>query len=188
MYFADQLMAGKEGRSFESRIDRRELPTCPPQNEESAVNNINRTKRFYSWEKRTWAGPKGSQVLVRRRVIYEGAPFAVVRWTNLYFPVKLGVFGDWFGGPLAPVFGSGIKDVAVMGNTYHKPGTKLWRHRLVPAAAHSYYFRFPEDAADDSVAYHIRKALDLASTSWLRPAPTAAPAGQPAPQPPVGQQ
>jgi len=189
MYFADQLMAGKDGRSFESRIDRRELPTCPPQNEESVGNNINGTKRFYSWEKRTWAGPKGKQAFVRRRVIYEGAPFAVVRWTNLYFPVKLGIFGDWFGGPLAPVFGSGIKDLAVMGNKYGDPGTRLWRHRLVPAAAHSYYFRFPDDAGVDSVATHIRVGLDLASTPWLRPVPAsaAAPPIQPVPQPPAGQ-
>ncbi len=51
MYFADQLMEGKDGRTFESRIRRRELPTCPPQNEETDDNNINHTDRFYSWEK-----------------------------------------------------------------------------------------------------------------------------------------
>jgi hypothetical protein len=171
MYFADQLMEGKDGRSFESRIDRRELPTCPPQNEESDYNNINGTKRFYSWEKRTWAGPMGRKAIVKRRVIYEGAPFALVRWTNLYFPVRFGFFGDWFGGPLGPVFGRGIKDVAVKGNNLGNPGTKPWRHRLVPAAAHSYYFRFADDAGPDSAATNIRSGLDLASTQWLRPAP-----------------
>jgi hypothetical protein len=173
MYFADQLMEGKDGRSFESRIERRELPTCPPQNEESDFNNINQTRRFYSWEKEWWTGPAGNRSKITRRVLYEGAPFAVVRWTNVFFPVKLGFFGDWFGGPLVPVFGAGIKDVPVSGNKHGDPGTKLWRHRLVPAAAHSYYFRFPEDAGATSVATYIREGLDLASTSWLRPAAPA---------------
>lgn len=164
MYFADQLMEGKDGRSFKSRIRRRELPTCPPQNEESAYNNINGHRCFYSWEKRLSVGlPRR----VTRRVLYEGAPFAVVRWTNLYFPARFGFFGDWFGGPLAPTFGPGIKDVKVLGNTRGRPGTTLWRHRTFPAAAHSYYFSFPDDPSPDSVATQIRAGLDLASTSWI---------------------
>jgi hypothetical protein len=173
MYFADQLMDGKDGRSFTSRIERRELPTCPPQNEESAGNNVNSTARFYTWEKSWWAGPRGRQHEVTRRVVYEGAPFAVVRWTNVYFPTKLGFFGDWFGGPLAPVFGTGIKDVSITGNTLGRPGATLLRNRKVPAAAHSYYFRFPDDRSEDGVAAAIRVGLDLASTSWLRTAPQA---------------
>ncbi len=120
-------------------------------------------------------------------MLYEGAPFAVVRWTNLYFPAQLGFFGDWFGGRLAPVFGTGIKDVPVKGNTLGRPGTNLLRHRKFPAAAHSYYFRFPDDAAPDSVATHIRSGLDLASTSWLRAAPAipAAPLVEAEPEQPT---
>ena len=172
MYFADQLLHGTGGRSFDARIERRELPTCPPHNEESDYNNIHRDQgvtRFYSWRKTWWTGRKGARKKSTYRVLYEGAPFAVVRWTNLYFPVKWGLFGDWFGGPLQPLFGTGIKDIAVTGNTRGRPGTKPWRHRLMPAVAHSYYFRFPEDDAPDAVATHIRRALGLASTSWLRP-------------------
>ena len=114
-------------------------------------------------------GPRGERQSITHRILYEGAPFAVVRWTNLYFPAGLGFFGDWFGGPLAPVFGTGIKDVAVTGNKLGSPGTNLLRHRKIPAAAHSYYFRFPGDDEKHSIAYHVRTALDLASTSWLRP-------------------
>lgn len=168
MYFADQLMHGTGGRSFGQRIKRRELPTCPPQNEETSSNNIHKTKCFYSWEKRWWStGRDGKREELTRRVIYEGAPFAVVRWTNLFFPVAYGFFGDWFGGALAPLFGSGIKDVEVTGNTRGRPGTKPWRHRRVPAAAHTYYFSFPGDDVDGSVARAIRDALQLASTSWI---------------------
>lgn len=166
MYFADQLLHGTGGRSFDKRIERREMPTCPPQNEETPANNIHGTERFYSWEKKGWTGP-GQRVKVHRRVLYEGAPFAVVRWTNIFFPVKLGFFGDWFGGPLTPLFGAGIRDVEITGNTRGNPGTKPWRHRRVPAAAHSYYFSFPDDDADGSAAKSIRDGLQLNSTSWL---------------------
>jgi hypothetical protein len=167
MYFADQLMHGKGGRSFKRRIERRELPTCPPQNEEAERNNIHHTPRFYSWPKSWWAGPAGGRTKFTRRVLYEGAPFAVVRWTNIYFPAKLGFLGDWFGGPLVPLFGPGIKDIQLTGNTLGEPGTTLLRHRLVPAAAHSMYFSFPEDDGEGSAARSIRTALDLASTSWI---------------------
>lgn len=143
MYFADQLLHGKGSRSFAKRVERRELPTCPPRNEEDASNNINGTSRFYSWEKKWWKDVGGERKAVVRRVLYEGAPFAVVRWTNIYFPVSLGIFGDWFGGPLAPLFGAGINDVEITGNTWGGTDTKPWRHRHVPAAAHSYYFSFP---------------------------------------------
>ncbi|KAA1421477.1 hypothetical protein F0U44_04090 [Nocardioides humilatus] len=174
MYFADQLMNGKGGRSFAKRVERREIPTCPPHNEEDPDNNINGLPRFYSWRKTFWAGPKGQRKKVSRRVIYEGAPFAVTRWTNLYFPVRLAFFGDWFGGPLGPVFGRGIKDVEVTGNTPGRPGTRPWRHRLLPAAAHSLYFSFPEDDAEDSAATAIRAALDLACSDWIHAMPKAA--------------
>jgi hypothetical protein len=177
MYFADQLMFGKGAHSFGARIDRRELPTCPPHNEETERNNIHKDQgvsRFFSWEKAWSTGRKPNQRRFSYRVLYEGAPFAVVRWTNLYFPVKAGIFGDWFGGPLAPLFGCGIRDVALTGNTWSlgnkkRPGTKLWRHRLVPAAAHSFYFSFAQDDSEGSAAKEIRRGIDLASTAWLRP-------------------
>lgn len=170
MYFADQLMDGKDGRSFQSRITRRELPTCPPQNEESDYNNINGTRCFYTWEKSWSVGSGDAKRRITRRVLYEGAPFAVVRWTNIFFPAEKGFFGDWFGGRLGPVFGAGIKDIRVAGNIRDAdhPGTSWFVNRKVPGAAHSYYFRFPDDAAPDAVATYIRDGLGLASTAWVR--------------------
>ena len=46
-------------------------------------------------------------------VLADAAPFAVTRWTNLYFPCRAIFRGDVVGGPLAPLFGAGVKDVAV---------------------------------------------------------------------------
>lgn len=117
MYFAEQLYT-KNRRQFDERVDRRELPTCPPRPEPARGNNINKTRLWYSWN-------NGGV-----RDLYHGAPFAVVRWTNLWFPSRFGFLGDWFGGPLGPLSGRGIKDVAMVGN---RPG------RLIPAYAHALY-------------------------------------------------
>lgn len=163
MYFADRLLAGTGRHSFRARVERREMPTCPPQNEEAEYNNINVTKRYYSYRAR---GPGN----VKRRVLFEGAPFAVVRWTNLYFPARLHFFGDWFGGPLRPLFGAGIRDVVITGNRPRdRRGASLIKSRLSPGWAHALYFSFADDEAEDGAASQIRDALDLHRRSWPRP-------------------
>jgi hypothetical protein len=43
------------------------------------------------------------------RILHHGAPFAITRWTNLYFP------GDIIGGRVSHLFGAGIKDVELGG-------------------------------------------------------------------------
>ena len=73
--------------------------------------------------------------LVRRGALVLGfpLPFTVTRWTNLWFPVIRGsLHGDWFGGPVGPLFGPGIRDIAVQGN---KP------ERFKRGSAHNEYFR-----------------------------------------------
>jgi hypothetical protein len=147
MYLADQLYT-KNRKMFEGLVARTELVTAPPVSDGAKYNNINDTKLWFSWR-------NGS-----RRVLYHGAPFAVVRWTNMWFPAVWGFFGDWFAGPLAPLFGTGIKDVKLTGN---KP------KRLIPGYAHALYFKFPGDTSDDSVTTKLRDTLDLASTDWLAP-------------------
>lgn len=145
MYFAHQLYTRDRG-DFDDRIAKRELPTCPPLAERSPKNNVNDLPIWYSWLSRG------------RRVLYEGAPFAVVRWTNLWFPARLGFFGDWFGGSLRDLFGAGIKEVALEGN---RPRSR-W-----PGLAHALYFHFTSDPGPTSVTTYLREAIGLASTSWL---------------------
>jgi hypothetical protein len=167
MYFADRLYTKNE-KQFRQRVDRRELPTCPPHNEEQDRNNLNRTRRFYSWPRDIWTTGQGGRTRVTRRVIYEGAPFAVVRWTNMWFPAAAGIFGDWFGGGLAPLFGNGIRDIPISGN--RRPGRRpheWFRSRLTPAYAHALYFHFPDDRTSESVTKALRDAMALDSTSWL---------------------
>ena len=43
--------------------------------------------------------------------LHHAAPFAVVRWTNIYDPATLVFFGDIIGGPLGPVLGPAVVDV-----------------------------------------------------------------------------
>ncbi len=98
------------------------------------------------------------------------SPFAVTRWTNIWFPVSRGsIRGDWFGGLLRPVFGPGIRDITVSGN---RP------QRLRPGAPQTQYFKYPDADADGDVAMHLRRALALdddqiigASTSAPEPDP-----------------
>lgn len=146
MYFADRLYT-RDAHDFQLRIDRWELPTCPPQDEGAPYNNINETALWYSWKHQSG-----------RRMLYHGAPFAVVRWTNMRFPAHRGFFGDWFGGPLAPLYGAGIRDIALEGN---RPKSR-W-----PAIAHALYFQFADDTSPPSVTTHLRDAMDLASSIWL---------------------
>ncbi len=106
-----ELLLAENKADFAARLADRELPTCPPRLEHGKV--------FSYRDEYTVAGQGGGQ---RRtlRVPHHAAPFAPVRWTNIYFPTRFLLFGDIIGGPLAdrrepPVrrFGFGVKDVAV---------------------------------------------------------------------------
>ena len=98
--------------------------------------------------------------LVRRGVLVEcpadakpESPFAVTRWTNLWFPVTRGSRqGDWFGGELALLFGAGVRDIAVTGN---EP------ERLKRGSAHTEYFNHPDKGEEGDVAWHLRRTLAL---------------------------
>jgi hypothetical protein len=146
MYFADRVYT-LNPKQFSERVGRRELPTCPPRPDEGA-GYADSPRRRLSYN-------NGG-----RRVLYHGAPFAVVRWTNMWFPAHWRLFGDWFGGPLAPLFGKGIQDIPLSGN-------RPWS--LVPGFAHALYFSFPKDVRPRSATTHLRAAMDLAASSWLEP-------------------
>lgn len=156
MYFAD-LLYTRNRAEFDELLRRAELPCCPPQSEAQTVEGPEPKRTVYGWD-------NGA-----RQVLGSGSPFAVVRWTNLWFPTSWGLFGDWFGGPLRPLFGRGIRDVAVTGN---RPG------RLAPGLAHGRYFSYPAADGPDDIATQVRAALMLnlhAELVALRSAPPADP-------------
>ena len=111
----------------------RELPTSPPMLE---------NKRWFSYPYKASC-----------RTPHHGAVFAPTRWTNLYFPSRFVIWGDLIGGPLASLFGRGVRDVAV--------STRLRWGFL----AHTLYWT-PEPG--ENVASHItalRRALNLLDTA-----------------------
>lgn len=155
MYMADRIYT-RDRDQFLARVAKRELPTCPPQTDAGDAGDPDAPPRF-SWNNRG------------RQVLYHGAPFAVVRWTNMWFPAHRGVFGDWFGGALRPLFGHGIRDIALLEN---RPRSR-W-----PAIAHALYYHFGDDTSAGSVTTRLREAMSLNATAWLLPT-----ADSPAPDP-----
>jgi len=142
---------------FDGLVRRGALVTCPPRTETLPVEGDKQPKANY--------GYKGDGI---RQVLGSQSPFAVTRWTNLWFPVIRGdLRGDWFGGPLRPLFGPGIHDIEVQGN---KPA------RFKRGTAHTEYFKHPDEGGDNDAAGHIRKALALQTQEVLMPLVTAPPA------------
>lgn len=166
MYFADRLYT-RDLAGFQERVQRGELATCPPITDPvrpdppdpetspdqaivAEAEAVPTTIPRFTWR---W----------NRRVLHESAPFAVVRWTNLWFPHRFGL-GDWFGGPLGRLYGPGIRDIEVTGNTTGRWG---WLSgRRFPALAHARYFRYSTDTADTSVTTLLREAMDLELDSF----------------------
>ncbi len=119
---------------FDRLIRRGVVVSCPPRTDESAS--------------------VGSQ-----------SPFAVTRWTNIWFPVRRGsIRGDWFGGVLRPLFGPGIREIAVTGNL---------PERLRAGSAQTRYFASPDHDADGDVASHLRAVLALEDGAGLEASITA---------------
>lgn len=79
------LLLSESTEDFERLKAQRELPTCPPQRDKGA-------------DYCGWAEAPGF-------MLHHAAPFAMVQWTNLFFPK------DPIGGPLRPIFGPGIHDI-----------------------------------------------------------------------------
>jgi hypothetical protein len=137
MYFADLLLTRNRSQ-FDVLRKRSEMPQCPPRSDSETVDGPTPLELSYGW--------RGQARLV------SGSPFAIVRWTNFWFPTEFGLFGDWFGGPLRPLFGCGIEERPIRGN---RPG------RFIPAWAHTRYFAYPDADGEDDVAPALRTALSL---------------------------
>ena len=97
---ADLLLANNPADLLR-RVHERELPICPPVLEKGGVFSFAVNYRSAEGNPRTTF------------VLHHAACFALTRWTNLYFPSRWLFFGDLIGGPLTPLLGRGIRDIAV---------------------------------------------------------------------------
>lgn len=150
------LLADDED-DLRARQRQRDLPTNPPIPEVEKTKTEERS--FYSYL--VWDG-YGSKQNIKLRAVHHGGLFALTRWTNLYFPAIVGMFGDLVGGPLVPWFGTGIRDIAVGTNHPFRDKTLL---------AHISYWTKGLGRSKNpklSVALdEIIKALDLKNTEYF---------------------
>lgn len=134
---------------FDDLVHRGVLVRCPPRSETLAVGGDERGQASYCWHEGEVREVLGSQ-----------SPFAVTRWTNLWFPVIRGsLHGDWFGGELRRLFGPGIRDIEVRGN---QP------ERFKRGSAYTAYFSYPDKGDEGDVAWHLRKTLALRTHAVLK--------------------
>ncbi|MFM9828999.1 MAG: hypothetical protein ACKVOB_09705 [Sphingomonas sp.] len=115
------------------RINEREYPACPAVDEPLEGLSLWRGKK---------AGIVAEDAKDGRHIVFpapglekswqlhHAAPFAAVRWTNIYDPSWLVARGDQISGPLRENFGDGIKDVslqAVLGKRSNRfTHTRYW--------------------------------------------------------------
>ena len=119
--YADVLMAITP-QAFEEAKRDRILPECPPTAEVETKSKHRRVTYDTSYK----------DILERRQrtftVFHHAAPFAVTRWTNLFFEVgALGLKGDLIGGPVAPRFGPWVRDVPLKAPRRGVTHTWYWR-------------------------------------------------------------
>jgi hypothetical protein len=124
------LAASKE--VFKEGIRQREFPVCPPKDEDA---------RDRGHLGRIFEDKDGPHYV---RILHHGAPFAVTRWTNLYFP------GDIIGGPVARLFGHGIRDVELC------VAPRGWLDRLIPARSHTRYWDLTAGNASEKLYNALR--------------------------------
>ncbi|MCB9692397.1 MAG: hypothetical protein H6736_11330 [Alphaproteobacteria bacterium] len=126
-----EVFLARDRADLDGLVEERGLPVSPPVLEGGRV---------------VFARPDGTWHA------HHGAPFAAVRWTNLYFPYDGALSGDLVGGPVRGLFGAGVLDVPVRSS------------RVGGLRCHVHYWR-----VDDNMGEHIvelQRAVDLGRASW----------------------
>ncbi len=85
--------------------------------------------------------------------LHHSAPFAAVRWTNIHDPHRLIFKGDIVSGPVAPVFGKGVRDIDLR---QLRGQSACFSHTL-------YWYRGPADVAGQPEPHikALQDAIDL---------------------------
>lgn len=143
------LLLARDRADFERRARERELPHCPP------VRELTGRFSFRHRDIDNKGRPQNAWVL------NDAAVFAVTGWTNLYFPCRFVLKGDIVGGPVAPLFWPGVRDIAV--------ATRTWGGWL----AHTRYWQRNPADTDPATApvTRLRAVLNLNGQSPWPPPP-----------------
>ncbi|OQY97765.1 MAG: hypothetical protein B6D35_14115 [Candidatus Brocadia sp. UTAMX2] len=118
------VLLARDERNFVRKKEEREFPACPPVLEDMAVKKL-KLKTFSFEKEGVW-------------VPHHAAVFAPTRWTNLYFPCHWTFWGDLIGGPVALMFGQGVKDIAVKTNL------------RLGLFSHTLYWSFPKNWKEET--------------------------------------
>jgi hypothetical protein len=107
--------------------------------------------------------------------LHHAAPFAAVRWTNIYDPHHLIYRGDVISGPVAPSFGEGIIDISLKdlrGQSRHFSHTLYWNPTSNdPRGLHIQAMRNAIDLIDTPDSELWRDMLPMITKSTRAPAP-----------------
>jgi len=136
------LAAGR--RDLQQRIRDREFPTDPPQLDWDGTLTFPVTAPIENGRGQ-WVTPLAP---------HHAAPFCCTRWTNLYFPAYLGLFGDVIGGSLTR-FGPGVTDVPLQEGPW-------WRFTLWSHVRYWKRTRRAWQSGESAPARRLSDALDLA--------------------------
>lgn len=170
--YADFLMADNR-TSFAKAKNNRLLPMCPP-----VVSPHKKSTFKYCTYQFPYSVAGNGREPSTFTTFDHGAPFAVTRWTNLYFASKRwGLEGDLVGGPLRPVFGDWIKDVEMTSPVRRFSHNLYWRSSLKNGRARnnsddaSHAVTLEEQSVPPHEQEHLkelRNALSLRSGRELR--------------------
>lgn len=139
-----QVLLARRDDELERKFVDREFPRCLPVLEEKTREG--RTLKRFSYP-----------LEMPQRTPHHAAVFGPTRWTNVYFPCRLIVWGDMVGGELRSIFGSGIAD------------RRVRTSRRLGFLSHTLYWK-PDNRGSAHVEA-LRDALDLLDEKDARELP-----------------
>jgi uncharacterized protein YndB with AHSA1/START domain/pimeloyl-ACP methyl ester carboxylesterase len=155
--YADFLMATSKPKFIADQHDE-VLPTCPPQTQ------LRGQQQRCSYEKDYYT-PSGKKTFT---MFDHGAPFAVTRWTNMFFRTRWGgLVGDIVGGPVSTQFGTWVRDIPLTSPVRRFSHTWYWRPRHDDKPKRARCDRRGKRVGDDHLT-QLRDALQLSTWRELR--------------------
>lgn len=141
------------GDALERALEERLLSSAPPRPDRPSLSML-----YYDWSP--------GRSAKRGPFPHFAAPFAAVRWTNIFDKHWLPLLGDIVSGPLRPAFGPGIREHQV---AIERPG---WLPVIRRLFTHTLYWAWHKSYDDHQVPEHIqllRQALYLDGDLDRRP-------------------
>lgn len=146
------FLIAKSEEDLRRRQREREDPTSPPIREQLVGDAVGKAKnaKFKLDENKPQllCFPFGQK---KQWQLHHAAPFAAVRWTNIYDPAFAVFCGDIISGPVAPTFGPGVIDVSLK-NLQGRQSLRFTHTR--------YWAQYSKSKASPQVLA-LRNAIDL---------------------------